>query len=160
MKTHYRVGVDEIKNRLNAYVERRKNAEQKGLDDNPKYKSIILELDFRINTLRNVLLCIGVLHNHLSNIDELLSSSLSIVSRLFDVKAGHENEENMLHPAFNIAANKKCVELWENATAAMSVFDNEYDFKNKIQLEVDIINYLAQMTIFFIAYREIICKIN
>lgn len=160
MENINRIGVAELKDRLNTYVERKKVAEQKGLIDNPKYKGVILELDCRINTLKNILLCISVLPNHLSDIDELFSSSVSIVSELFSIKAGHENEESMLHSAFEKAVHEKYVELWEETNVAMSLFDNGYNFKNKIQLEVDMIHYLAQSVLFFIAYREIICKID
>lgn len=160
MRNIYRVGQEELKEKLDLYISRKKKAEEKGYIDNPKYKSVILELDFRINELKNILLYINVLPNHLSDIDELFKCTASTINNLFNVKAGHDKEDNkMLKAAFEKAVKEKC-DIWDDMYAALDLFDKGYDYNNKIQLHVDMINYIVRSTFYFIAFREIICKID
>lgn len=160
MKNIYKIGEKELQEKLSTYVERKRNAELKGCLDNPKYKSVILEIDFRINELKNILLCFDVLPKHLSNIEELFKFVSSANNRFYNISAGHENEKEMIRVAFDKAVNEKHVDLWNVVDDSLDIFNGEYNYENKVQLHVDVINYLAQATMFFIACREIICKID
>jgi hypothetical protein len=160
MKSTYRLGKEELLEKLNYYINRKKLAEEKGFLGNPKYKSIITELNFRINELKNILLCIDVLPNHMTDIGELFKYMSSVVNQLFKTKAGHDGEENMLKAALDKAIDQKHTDIWNDINSAMELFDKDYSFENKLQLHVDLINYLVRNALFFIAYREIICKID
>lgn len=159
------IGRDVIEKELNRYIKRREKADELGYANNPKYKNKIIELDFRIKQLKNILLCVDVLPAHLSaGIDDLLKDIAGITAKMFDAEAGFENEKELIGKAFDIAANEKHKNLFNDMCAALDAMGIHNDFDNKIQMHVemyvDLINYLAHVVIFFIAFREIICKID
>lgn len=161
MKNIYRFGKEEITKKMNIYLDRKNTAILKGYANDSRYKSVILEFDLRINAIKNVLLCIDFLPNHLSDTKELLKNIVAINGNLFKVIAGHNNEEDTLKVTMEkIIQDNNYAELWNNMNSALEMFDGGYDFNNKVQLYVDVINYLAQSVLFFISFREIICKID
>ncbi len=159
MNNMCRLGQQDVLQKLNTLVERKNVAIEKDYINNTKYSSVILELDFRINMFKNIMLCMNVLPYHLDDLGQLILKLTKFNLELFKAKAGHENEDQMISYAMSQALQQHediNVAVW----GSLEVFTGEYDTENKLQMHIDAINFLAHTAKFFLLFREIVCKIG
>lgn len=149
----------DIEYELNLLKERILKAKETNCFDDKKYSVIIKEILFREEVLEYGLQVINSIKDHLQDGEKLLGYVTSYISSLFKLKAGHKNEEKLLSEAFAKMKENDST-AWDNYNYAIERYDMDYDFSNKLILQVDTIGYVSAGLMLFISYREQIKAIN
>ncbi len=153
-------GIDSIEDIVTNYAQRIEKANS--IDESKlgeRALSVKKELEFRYKIFNDLLLYIKNLPlfmrgKELRNKEEIINCVNRKINTILN--SGTEDEKTKKSALETAIRNNSA--MWDNVTTGIR-FGQNYDFENFVEFYIDIVDYIASFTGFYIEYREVIIPI-